>query len=107
MRDAPPAGTDGANDGSFFKCSVRLRERDATAVNFPASDKQARLDLGPGDRTRASKQLEIFARRALDLADQVAAGQIRFLDAVDMAYEAACWSGLVKAVGDDIVQFTL
>jgi hypothetical protein len=68
---------------------------------------EPRLNFGPGDRPRASRQLEIFARRALDLADQVAAGQLRFLDAVDMAYDAACWSGLVKAVGDDIVQFTL
>jgi hypothetical protein len=71
-----------------------------------ATDVQANLDLGL-ERTRASKQLEIFARRALDLADQVAAGQLRFLDAVDIAYEAATWAGLVKAVGDDIVQATL
>jgi hypothetical protein len=72
-----------------------------------AIDTQHHLDLGPGDRARASKQLEIFARRALDLADQVAAGQLRFLDAVDIAYDAAIWAGLVKAVGDDIVQATL
>jgi hypothetical protein len=50
---------------------------------------EPRLNFGPGDRPRASRQLEIFAIRALDLADQVAAGQLRFLDAVDMAYEAA------------------
>jgi hypothetical protein len=73
----------------------------------PAIDMQSRLNFGSGDRPRASKQLEIFAIRALDLADQVAAGQLRFLDAVDMAYEAATWAGLVKAVGDDIVQATL
>jgi hypothetical protein len=71
-----------------------------------ATDTQHHLDLGP-ERTRASRQLEIFARRALDLADQVAAGQLRFLDAVDIAYDAASWAGLVKAVGDDVVQATL
>jgi hypothetical protein len=58
-------------------------------------------------KTHASKQLEILALRSLELADQVAAGQLHFLDAVDIAYEAALWSGLVKAVGDDIVQATL
>jgi len=56
---------------------------------------------------RVSKQLEILALRSLELADQVADGQLRFLDAVDLAYEAAVWSGLVKTVGDDIVQATL
>jgi hypothetical protein len=36
-----------------------------------------------------------------------ATGQLHFLDAVDIAYEAALWSGLVKTVGDDIVQGVL
>jgi hypothetical protein len=50
------------------------------------------------------RQVEILALRSLELADRVAAGEIKFLDAVDVAYEAAIWSGLVEAVGDDIVQ---
>jgi hypothetical protein len=58
-------------------------------------------------RSRASYQLELLALRSLDLADRVAAGEIAFLDAVDLAYEAAVWSGLTDAVGDDIVQATL
>jgi hypothetical protein len=53
------------------------------------------------------RQLELLALRSLELADRVAAGQIAFLDAVDIAYEAAVWSGLTGAVGDDIVQTTL
>jgi hypothetical protein len=62
--------------------------------------------------TRASlehrtRQLEILALRSLELADRVAAGEIAFLDAVDMAYDAAVWSGLTSTVGDDIVQATL
>jgi hypothetical protein len=62
--------------------------------------------------TRASlehrtRQLEILALRSLELADRVAAGEIAFLDAVDMAYDAAVWSGLPSTVGDDIVQATL
>lgn len=56
---------------------------------------------------RASRQLELFALRSLGLADRVAAGEIAFLDAVDIAYDAAVWSGLTDTVGDDIVQATL
>jgi len=54
-----------------------------------------------------SRRLEILARRALELADRAAAGEINFTHAVDLAYEAAHWSGLVEAVGDDVVQATL
>jgi hypothetical protein len=56
---------------------------------------------------RASRQVELLALRSLELADRVAAGEITFLDAVDIAYEAAVWSGLTSTVGDDIVQATL
>jgi hypothetical protein len=56
---------------------------------------------------RASRQVEILALRSLELADRVAAGEIPFLDAVDIAYEAAVWSGLLSTVGDDVVQATL
>jgi hypothetical protein len=56
---------------------------------------------------RASRQVEILALRSLELADRVAVGEIAFLDAVDIAYEAAVWSGLTSTVGDDVVQATL
>jgi hypothetical protein len=56
---------------------------------------------------RVTRQLEILALRSLELADRVAAGEIKFLDAVDVAYEAALWSGLTETAGDDIVQATL
>ena len=56
---------------------------------------------------RVTRQLEILALRSMELADRVAAGEIKFLDAVDLAYEAALWSGLTETVGDDIVQATL
>lgn len=69
-------------------------------------------------RTIVLRQLEILALRSLELADQVAAGQKSFLEAVDLAYDAAVWVGLPKAIdksglidksitGDDIVQATL
>ena len=54
-----------------------------------------------------ARQLEILALRSLELADRVAAGEIAFLDAVDIAYDAAVWAGLTDAVGDDVVQATL
>ena len=56
---------------------------------------------------RASRQLQILALRSLELADRVAVGEIAFLDAVDIAYDAAVWSGLIETVGNDIVQATL
>jgi hypothetical protein len=56
---------------------------------------------------RTTCQLEILALRSLELADRVAAGEIAFLDAVDVAYDAAVWSGLTDTVGDDVVQATL
>jgi hypothetical protein len=52
-------------------------------------------------------QLELLAIRSAELADLVAVGQIAFLDAVDMAYSAADWAGLVDSVGDDVVQAVL
>jgi hypothetical protein len=55
----------------------------------------------------ASRQLELLALRSLELADRVAAGEIAFLDAVDIAYDAAVWAGLTSNVGDDVVQATL
>jgi len=55
-------------------------------------------------KSRDTQQLEILALRSLELADRVAAGQLAFLDAVDLAYEAAQWAGLVETVGDDVIQ---
>jgi hypothetical protein len=70
-------------------------------------------------RRRVQQQIELLAARACALADRVAAGEISFVDAVDMAYSAATWadlpavidaSGLINSAtttGDDIVQATL
>jgi hypothetical protein len=61
----------------------------------------------PATNRRVARQLEILALRSLELADQVAAGQLKFIDAVDMAYSAAEWAGVVQSIGDDIVQATI
>jgi hypothetical protein len=47
---------------------------------------------------KVTRQLEILALRALQLADQVAAGEIAFLEAVDLAYDAPLRSGLPAAI---------
>lgn len=52
----------------------------------------------------AARQIELFAIRCSELADRVAGGQIAFTEAVNMAYSAAQWSGLIDSVGDDAVQ---
>ena len=49
-------------------------------------------------RARVTRQLEILALRSLELADQVTAGQLQFLEAADLAYEAAVWAGLPLAI---------
>jgi hypothetical protein len=48
--------------------------------------------------------LVIFATRTETLAGRVKAGELLFLDAVDMAYSAADFAGLVDSYGDDKVQ---
>ncbi len=55
----------------------------------------------------AKRQLEVLAIRAAQLAERAASGQIRFIDAVEIAYSAAECAGLVDAVGDDAVQLVL
>jgi hypothetical protein len=73
----------------------------AHVQKLPDATQQIRI------RNRAARRLEILALRSLELADSVAEGSIKFIDAVDVAYEAAVWSGLVDEVGDDIVQACL
>jgi hypothetical protein len=51
--------------------------------------------------------LDLLYERCLTLADRVLSGQLPFIDAVDMAYSAAEWSGLVDRVGDDLIQLVL
>jgi hypothetical protein len=54
-----------------------------------------------------SRQLELLALRSFQLADRVASGELQFLDAVDVAFDAAVASGLAEAVGYDVIQAVL
>jgi hypothetical protein len=72
--------------------------------------------VGPGLGDDASKftspnnlpdpnrqRLDLFGARCRELAERVNFGSISFIDAVDMAYSAAVWSGLADDLGDDAV----
>jgi len=52
-------------------------------------------------------QLILFEFRCQTLAHRVRCNQLQFIDAVDMADQAAVWSGLVDLAGDDLVQATM
>ena len=54
-----------------------------------------------------TRQLAILTQRSFELADRVAIGELELIDGVDMALEAARWSGLTESVGDDVVQAIL
>jgi hypothetical protein len=51
--------------------------------------------------------LDLLYERSVTLADRVLSGQLPFIDAVDIAYSAAEWSGLVDRFGDDLIQLVL
>lgn len=52
-------------------------------------------------------QLAIFELRCGTLADRVRAGNLGFVDAVDLAASAAEWSGLAESAGWDKIQFVM
>jgi hypothetical protein len=65
------------------------------------------VTASPTKKDFIAAQLSLLAIRASELADRVRAGQIEFIDAVDIAYDAAVFSGLTESVGDDQVQLLL
>jgi|RhiMetdeSRZDD1v2_1073273.scaffolds.fasta_scaffold92059_5 hypothetical protein len=48
--------------------------------------------------------LDLLHERCLILADRVEVGELPFIDAVDLAYSAAEFAGLVHIFGDDLIQ---
>jgi hypothetical protein len=48
--------------------------------------------------------LDLLLDRACVLADRVKSGEISFLDAIDFAYSAADFTGMVHRHGDDEIQ---
>jgi hypothetical protein len=110
--DGPSIAAAGADPGRRKTAANEARGAQTFAVTSAPGCGAGRGPFRRASMTRtllehASRQLEILALRSLELADRVAAGEIAFLDAVDVAYEAAVWSGLTSTVGDDVVQATL
>jgi hypothetical protein len=67
---------------------------------------EAAADIADLERC-VTRQLETLALRSFELADRVAAGQLQFLDAVDVAFDSAEASGLADLVGYDVIQIVL
>jgi hypothetical protein len=57
--------------------------------------------------TDQAHPLDLLYARCCVLADRADAGELLFLDAVDLAYSAECWAGLVERFGEDAVQACL
>ncbi len=57
--------------------------------------------------SNAPDPLAILSDRCATLADRVRQREISFIDAVDMAYSAADFAGLVESYGDDKIQAVL
>jgi len=51
--------------------------------------------------------LDLLFERTRVLTERVRDGNLPFIEAVDLAYSAAYWSGLVERYGDDVVQRVL
>ena len=56
---------------------------------------------------KAVHPLDLLFERASVLAERAQDGSLPFIDAVDMAYSAADWAGLIDRYGDDVIQFVL
>jgi hypothetical protein len=56
---------------------------------------------------RVVHPLDLLHERCLTLVDRVQAGELPFIEAVDFAYSAACFAGLVETYGDDAIQQVL
>jgi hypothetical protein len=65
------------------------------AVNIASASLAARI---------IDRQIDILTQHATTLVARVQAGQLGFIDAVDIAYEAAIAAGMGETIGDDAVQ---
>lgn len=51
--------------------------------------------------------LNLLADRCVTLAERVRLGNLQFIEAIDFAYSAADFAGLVEIYGDDRIQSIL
>jgi hypothetical protein len=57
--------------------------------------------------TSSADPLAILSERCKTLADRVSSGNLGFIEAVDFAYSAADFAGLIERFGDDRIQTVL
>src|SRR5580700_6280428 len=101
MARSPPHRSGGRNCSDPFPDDYRLQH---TAKSPSAAPHRSRTHESARPHIARTCRGEILALRSLELADRVAAGELGFIDAVDMAYSAAEGAGLPEAVGDDVVR---
>jgi hypothetical protein len=82
------------------------RQKDG-AKGFIAMSALPRSETICNEDFASARQLELLALRSFQLADRVASGELQFLDAVDVVFDAAVASGLADKVGYDVVQAVL
>jgi hypothetical protein len=105
------------NRGKGHFMHTQPRSFDSQITELPSSRCRASSAVGGNGEASApvaadvpavgGAALDLLLERSRTLAARVRAGEIEFLDAVDMAYSAAEFSGLVSRYGDDLVQATL
>jgi hypothetical protein len=103
------------NRGKGHFMHTQPRKTDFHSQQLSSSRCRASSAVGGGGEARApapdvpagAAALDLLLERSRTLAARVRAGEIEFLDAVDMAYSAAEFAGLVERHGDDLVQATL
>lgn len=60
-----------------------------------------------GTSEMARDPIIVFTEKCASLADRVRRKELQFIDAVDMAYSAADFAGLIESFGDDQIQSVL
>jgi|SoiMethySBSTD1v2_1073268.scaffolds.fasta_scaffold2722940_2 hypothetical protein len=96
---------------------IQPRNFDSQITKLPSSRCRASSAVGGNGEASApvaadvpaagGAALDLLLERSRTLAARVRVDEIEFIDAVDMAYSAADFSGLVDRYGDDLVQATL
>jgi len=82
------------NFSRFHRCGV------TAGGDGEASPRLAKVDRG-------LSPLDLLHERAATLAIRASNGSLPFLDAVDLAYSAAEFAGLIESYGDDVIQLVL
>src|SRR4029079_7577209 len=95
------------NSLTNFHLPRRREEKPAPAANRKRAIRTNMNAIIQSATERNINSLDLLFDRATTLAARARDGSLPFIEAVDMAYSAADWAGLVDRYGDDAVQQTL